>query len=89
MMCQASRVRRLRLEINGKNLFKYLKVCKSETQLDSTQSVPKKKEKPRVLIVKSAFLRRISPTFLASGLVQDGNLQMSSGLDNGIFFEII
>lgn len=37
-------------------LFKDLRVCKPGTQLGNIQSVPKKKEKLRVLIVKHTFL---------------------------------
>lgn len=54
-------------------LLESLSVCKPKPQLDSAQSVPRKKEKLRVT-VKGKHLRRISPAFLASGLVQDGNL---------------
>ena len=60
------RARRLWLKISNKELFMGLTDCKSET-VGNTQSVPKKKEKSRALIVKSAFLRRLSPAFLASG----------------------
>lgn len=42
---------------NGKVL------CKSETVPGNTQSISKKRAKSRVLIVKSTFLRRISPAF--------------------------
>lgn len=49
------------LEINDNNLFKG----------QTPRSVSKKKEKLRVLRVKSTFLRMISPAFLALGLVQD------------------
>lgn len=66
-----------------KLLLESLSVCKPKTQVGSAQSVPKRKEKLRVLIVKGALLRRISPTFLASKLVQDENLAgCPEGLDN-------
>ena len=64
----SKRVWRLWLEINDKDLFKALGVCKPETHLSDTQSVLRKEEKLRVLTVKSTFVRRISPEFLASGL---------------------
>lgn len=75
--------------MNGQDLLQGLKICKSETQLGSAQSVLKKKENLRVLLVKNTFLGRISPVFLAIGLVQDGDLLddlwsgewMSGGLD--------
>ena len=41
------------------------------TARQKPRSVPKKKEKLRVLLVKSVFLKIISPSFLALGLVQD------------------
>lgn len=74
------------LELNDKVLFKDLKICKSEEKRKKkhyqvTPTVPKGK-KLRVLTVKSTFLRRIRAAFLASAFVQDGNLQMSDGLDN-------
>lgn len=57
-----------RLEINDEeDLFKVLRVCRLEAQLGNTRSVPKEKEKPRVLTGKRAFSRRISPAFLGSG----------------------
>ena len=61
------------LQIKAKDLFVGLWVCKLGTQRGHTQSVPEKKEKLGVLTVKSTFLKRISPEFLASGLVHDGN----------------
>lgn len=60
--------------MNGQDLLQGLKICKSEPQVGSAQSVLKKKEKLRVLLVKNTFLGRISPAFLAHGLVRDGNL---------------
>lgn len=57
--------------MSDKGLFKGLRVCTPEKNDKAISSVPKKK---RVLIVKSTFLRRISPAFLASGLVQDDDL---------------
>lgn len=68
---ELKRVWRLWLEINNKELFKGLQVCKPETQLGNTQSIPKKKEKLRVFTGKRIFLRRLSSALLASGLVQD------------------
>lgn len=61
-------IRRLWVEMKDKDLFKGLRICKPEQRLGNTNSDPKKKEKSRVLIVKSTFLRRISP-----GLVLDAN----------------
>ena len=66
---QHGKVRRLHLEINGKDFFQGLSVCKPK--IGSAQSVLKKKETLRILVVKSSFLRRISPAFLASKLVKD------------------
>lgn len=59
------------------------------------QNVLKMKENLRVLTVKSTFLRKISPVFLASGSVQDGNpldnlwsgYWMSGSLNNG--FQVV
>lgn len=48
------------LEINGKDLFKGLRVCKPDTPLGDTQTVLKKREKLGVLIEKSTFLRKNS-----------------------------
>lgn len=42
--------------MNGQDLLQGLKICKSETQLGSAQSVLKKKEKLRVLLVKKYIL---------------------------------
>lgn len=80
------RVRKLWLEINDKDLLKGLMVCEVETQLSNAQNIPKEKEKLKVLlIVRSTFIS----SFLVPGLVQDGILQMSGGLDNGTFsFEV-
>ena len=55
------------------------------------RSVPIKREKLRVLIVKGALFRIISPVFLALGFVQDGyqsevrrsGYWMPYGLENG------
>lgn len=68
-----------------KDLFKGLRVYNPETQGGNTQSVLKKEEKLRILIVKSTFLGRISPAFLASALVQDGD-PLTRGLDACTFF---
>lgn len=54
-------------------LFKSLRICKLKMLPGKTQSVLKKREKLRVLLVKSLFLRRINSAFLASGLVQEGH----------------
>lgn len=54
----------------NRDLFKGLGVCKQGTQLDKTPEIYK--ENLKVLIVKSTFLKIISPAFLALGLVQDG-----------------
>lgn len=80
---------RFGLEIDDKRVVKGLRACKLETQPGSTWSIPKKKEKLRVLIGNSTFWRRISPALLTSGLVRDGNPRddgrsgsgMSGGLD--------
>lgn len=69
----SKRVRRLWLETNDKDRFEGLRVCKQERQLGNTQSVPKKKEKLRVLRTKRMFLRRIGPAFSASGSIQYGH----------------
>lgn len=53
------------------------------TGRQNCRSILKKKEKSKVLIVKSTFWRIISPAFLALGLVQDSVSQMSAGLDDG------
>lgn len=45
-----------------------------------TQQYKEKKKRLGVFMVKSTFLRRISPAFLASGLVQDGDFP-DGGLD--------
>ena len=42
------------------------------TARQNPRSVPKKKEKLKVLIVKRTFLRMISPALSAPGLVQNG-----------------
>lgn len=68
--------RRLWLERKDKHLFKGLEVCKLKTQLSNAQSGVKKQGKPRILTVRSTFLRRIGPAFLDSVWVQ-------GGLDNG------
>lgn len=51
------------LEINYYDLFKGIRGFKPEAQLGNTQSTLNKKEKLRILIVESAFLRRISLAF--------------------------
>lgn len=56
------------LEINDKDLFKGLRVCKLKTPPSDTQSFPKKKETVRVLRMNNIFLRRIRPALSASGL---------------------
>lgn len=58
-------------------MTKFYSMVLSESQSKeypgNTQSVPKK-TKGSVFIVKSMFLRRISPAFLASGLARDVDL---------------
>lgn len=49
------------LEINDKDLFKGLRVCKLKTPSGDTQSFPKKKDTVRVLRMNNRFLRRIRP----------------------------
>lgn len=71
MSDELKRVWNLWLEINNKELFKGLRVCKPEAQLGNMQSVSKKKEKLRVSPEKSTFLRRLRPVSLALGLVRD------------------
>lgn len=73
------------LEINDIDLFKNCRDCKVEKQPINTKSVSKKKEKLIVLnSKKSTLLRRISPPYFNSELVQDDNLpEMTGGLDNG------
>lgn len=55
-----------------KNYSKVLEFTRWEYSETKPRRVPKKKEKLRVLIVKSIFLRIIIPAFLALGLVQNG-----------------
>lgn len=62
----------------------YLRVFELEPQTGKTPEISKKKEKLRVLTVKSAFLRSICPVFLAYELARDSNpLWMSSSLGSG------
>lgn len=67
------RVWRLWLEINDKDLLKGLRVCTQETNIrrQKPRSVPMKKEKLRILIPKSTFLRIIRPPLLVLGLAED------------------
>lgn len=51
------------------------------TTTQKPKSVSKKKEKLRVLIVQSTFLRSIAPAFLSLRLVQDSCQSNVSGLD--------
>lgn len=54
--------------VNDEDLFKGLKVCKPETHIGKTHSIPKKKEKMSSCS-KKYILERISPAILASGLL--------------------
>lgn len=69
------------IELNDKVLFKGLKpITILETLPGTTHRSKEKKKRLGVFMVKSTFLRRISPAFLASGLVQDGDFP-DGGLD--------
>lgn len=60
------------LEINNRDLFEGLGVCRWDTQLGKTPDVFKRRKKSlKLLIVKGTFLRNITPAFLDLGLVQD------------------
>lgn len=63
------------------NIYSRLFDFAGDTAVQKLRSVLKKKDTLRVLQVEGVFLRRISPGFLALGLVQDG--YPSGGLDSG------
>lgn len=81
------------LEITDKDLLKVLSLQTGNPTRQQPE-FSKEERKAEVLIVKSTFLRRISPAILASGLGGNGNPLhgpwsghwTSSGLDPGTFF---
>lgn len=51
--------------------LRVLELANGNTGRQTSRSVPKKSKTLRVLIVKCAFVRIVSPAFLPVGLVQD------------------
>lgn len=62
-------IRKLWLEISDKDLFKGLEACKPETSLGKNPEIFQR-GKLKLLILRSTFLRRLKPAFLALGLAQ-------------------
>lgn len=83
MLNKLKKCLRTLLEINNKDLFKALRVCKLKTQPGDAQSVLKKKEMMSVLSANQMLSRGSRPAFSACGWSETVILQVTCGPDNG------